>query len=105
MTIDHASDVAAMFDTQQGFAKSAAYRVAGADPATTVAVLLSRPDDQAAVFGRQVATDGGDLLVQVAEVATPAAGDTFTVGAVVYTVQGVPRLDGERVLWTVEVRG
>ena len=85
-------------------AVDAFYRVGGIDPAVPVRAILRRPD-RVGEFGESriaVVTTRFDL--RVAEVATPAGGDTLDVSGVTYVVQGEPMRDGERLVWSIEAR-
>ncbi len=66
--------------------------------------MLLRPDEVTDVLGVRVAHDGVRIEVRVAEIPIVAAGDTFTLGAEIFTVQGSPRRDALRKLWTADAR-
>lgn len=102
MGFEAAEDLAAMFDVWDGFAKLADYRAGGTGAAASVAVLLSQADAPLSAFGRSLASAATLLSVQVANVPNLAAGDTFTVAGVVYTVQGAPLRDETRAIWRAE---
>ncbi len=99
--IDLAGDLAGVFDDPFGFAVDAVYTPSGGDPAA-VRAILSRPDDT--VVWRETALARPTCIVEirVAEVPTPAAGDTLTVDGVTYRLQGRPERDTERVSWRIE---
>lgn len=70
---------------------SAAWRAAGTGPPVTVRVVRSSPDLTAASFDAAIVQATDVIAVPVAAVATLAAGDTFTIGADLLTVQHVER--------------
>jgi hypothetical protein len=85
-------------------ASDATYRAGGLGLGTTVRAILRAPD-RAATFGDgRFLTDTVLLDVLTASVAAPAMGDTFQIGAVIYTVRSDPARDIERLCWTCEVR-
>ena len=85
-------------DPNLGF--DAVYRVGGVDPAVPVRVILRRPDR----VGARIVAETTVFDLRVAEVATPAEGDTLEVSGVTYVVQGEPLRDAERLVWTIEAR-
>ncbi|CUW39678.1 conserved protein of unknown function [Magnetospirillum sp. XM-1] len=103
MAVEDADDLAAFFDTDD-FALSAVYRVGGTGAGVAIAVLPARADRSVSLFGQDSVTDAAVFKVRVAEVQAPAEGDTITVDGTLYTVQGVPKRDDSRAIWTVEAR-
>ena len=85
-------------------ASDAIYRPGGAGGGVTVRVTRSSPD-RAAPFGEGRFVNDTNLIdVRVSEVAVLDQGDTFQIGAEIYAVQGEPLRDGERLVWSAEVR-
>ena len=82
----------------------AVYRVGGADPAVPVRVILRRPDRVGAFGDARIVAETTVFDLRVAEVATPAEGDTLEVSGVTYFVQGEPLCDAERLVWSIEGR-
>lgn len=94
----------AMIDTlftDANIAQDAVYSSTGA----TVRVIVKAPDRRADVFDAGVVDETAVLEVRVSEVPAPAAGQTFTLGGVIYIVQGRPRRDSLGLVWTVETDG
>lgn len=85
-------------------ARSAIYRAGGADPGRAVKVVETRPDAEANYGGARLVVPTGTFDVRASEVATPAEGDTLTLGATLYTVTAAPRLDEGRRVWTLQTR-
>lgn len=54
--------------------------------------------------GASIASDTASFEVRCAELPAPRAGDTLTIGAESYTVQGVPHRDPLRLVWTLDTR-
>lgn len=82
----------------------AIYRPGGIGGGVSVRVSRSSPDRTAPFGEGRFVTDGHLLEVRVSEVAALAAFDTFQIGAETYAVQGEPTRDGERLVWSAEVR-
>lgn len=102
MTVEFAADRAAMFDAADGFAVTATYRAGGAGSGSSAAVMLGQADQALEPFGRAVVSQATLLRVLVTDAPSLAAGDTFTIGGTVYTVQGKPQRDGTRTIWSAE---
>lgn len=53
---------------------------------------------------REIAIHTPTLLVdvRVSDVATPQEGDTLTIGALLYAVQGEPVRDAQNLVWTLD---
>ena len=85
-------------------ASDAIYRAGGQGAGVTVRAIRRAPD-RAATFGDgRFLSDTVLLDVAVADIPTLEKGDTFQIGAVVYTVRSDPARDVERLFWTAEVR-
>jgi len=82
----------------------AVYRAGGADPAVPVRVILRRPDRVGAFGDARIVAETTVFDLRVAEVATPAEGDTLEVSGATYVVQGEPLRDAERLVWSIEAR-
>jgi hypothetical protein len=68
----------------------------------SVRVITHNPD-LIQSFGQSVIESPSLVLVaQVADCQSLAQGDTFTIAGVVYTVQGQPRRNAERLVWEVD---
>jgi hypothetical protein len=85
-------------------ARDAVYRTGGADPGVLVRLILRRPDRIGEFGETRIVTAALLIDVRVGDVATPADGDTVEVDTTVYVIQGQPRRDAERLVWTIEAR-
>lgn len=67
--------------------------------------LIAKRPDQMLEYG-QAAILRDTLLfdVRVSDVAAPKSGDMMVIGTEMFLVQGTPRRDRERLVWTVEAR-
>jgi hypothetical protein len=84
------------------FGVAAIYKAAGTGADTAVTVIRERPTADASAFGVQLRAGTQMVHVRVADIAAPAKGDTFTIGAEVLTVQAAPTLDGQATRWMLE---
>ncbi|MCW5773220.1 MAG: hypothetical protein KIT16_16385 [Rhodospirillaceae bacterium] len=74
----------------------------GGEP--TVRVFWHRPDDVIAFADTRLHTTTAIFDVRISEVATPQAGDTLVVQGETYLIQGTPKRDDGRLIWTCEAR-
>ncbi len=74
--------------------------VAGA--ARTLRAVIKSPDRIVDVREMAIHTPTVVVDVRVSDIATPQAGDTLTIGALVYAVQGEPVRDAENLVWTLD---
>lgn len=93
---------AAIFRSTILGAIDAVYRAGGAGEGTTVRIIRDRPSVDAAGFGVSLRAGAERVSVRTSEVATLAAGDTFTIGSEVLVVRGAPAIDAIRAVWTAE---
>ncbi|MDJ0685395.1 MAG: hypothetical protein QNJ84_11890 [Alphaproteobacteria bacterium] len=100
--VEDAEDIAAFFDVEDGFARSALYRPGGVGDGFVIPVLPSRPDRTATLFGQETLSDTGAFLIRVSDAAAPAAGDTLEVDGTVFTIQGEPARDEEQAVWRIK---
>ena len=85
-------------------AREAMYRADGVGDGVTVHVIARQPD-RIVEFGEVAVHSATSLFeVRVAEVPTPAAGDTLELDGGTFVVQGEPRRDAGRILWTIDTR-
>ena len=71
----------------------------------SIRVALRQPDAMSRLAeGLEVVSAGTQILVRVADIASPGAGDVVAiVGGTTYTVQGVPRhQDEKRLVWILD---
>jgi hypothetical protein len=82
-------------------AAAAIYRPLGR-PSFPVRVLRRRPDQAVSFGGATIVTPAVLFEVRTAEVPEPAAGDEIVIDGIVHVVQGAPRRDLARLVWTLE---
>jgi hypothetical protein len=85
-------------------ARDAVYRPAGAGDGIPVRVMLRRPDRIESFGETRLLADTTLIDVRTAELPLLVAGDSFEIVGELYGVQGEPVRDGERLVWTAELR-
>lgn len=73
-----------------------------ADP-VACRVILKSPDELNEYGSARIVSDTMMGDVRVSDVPEPETGDRFDIGADRYFVQGKPRRDRERLIWTMEL--
>ncbi len=85
-------------------ARDALYRAQATGGTRMVRVVTKRPDEVLDFGDGRVVTATTVAEVRVSEVAEPREGDTLEIGDAVFVVQGVPRRDAERLIWSLDLR-
>jgi hypothetical protein len=80
------------------------WRAGGADPALPVRAIARLGDRITDFSDARFVNATAMLEVRVAEMPTPASGDTVETGGRLLIVQGEPLADALRLVWTVECR-
>ncbi len=80
------------------------YSCLGEDPKQAVRIITRRPDDLAGIEGLTIATESTLVDVRVKDIASPVAGDEIEIGGERFVVQGKPRRDRLRLIWSLDVR-
>lgn len=76
----------------------------GSSQPKAVRVICHRPDDVMAFGETRLHTTTTIVDVRVADVAQPAAGDLVAIDGETCVVQGTPRRDSGRLVWSCEAR-
>ncbi len=88
-----------------GLAEDATYySCLGEDPKQTVRIITRRPDDLAGIEGLSIITASTLVDVRVKEVPKPVEKDEIEIGGERFVVQGKPRRDRLRLIWSLDVR-
>ena len=85
-------------------ARDALYRAQATGETRTVRIVTKRPDEVLDFGDSRVVTATTVAEVRVSEVPEPREGDTLEIGDAVFVVQGVPRGDAERLIWSLDLR-
>jgi hypothetical protein len=81
----------------------ALYAPMGVGPGVGIRVMRRSPDRMVDFGGARLVSDSLVLDVRVSDCAELAAGDRFEIAGEIFVVQGTPRRDRERLVWTVEL--
>ncbi len=87
-------------DVNLGF--DATWYPAGGAP-VPVRVIRKAPDEVTSFGSAQILSDTTLVDVRVSEMPDPKPGDGISIGAENFTIQGEPRRDRDRLLWTLEL--
>jgi hypothetical protein len=83
--------------------REAVYQPADGDP-LPVRVIARRADAITDFGAARLWSDSTRFDLRVSEVATPRAGDRLVLSGETFVIQGEPARDGERLIWTLDVR-
>jgi len=68
-----------------------------------VRVIRKAPDEMATFGAARILSDTTLVDVRVSDMPTPKPGDTIIIGPDTFTLQGEPKRDRERLIWTLEL--
>lgn len=83
-------------------ARGAIWRAGGTGPGIPVRVVMRRPDSVAEFGATRLAVETTVFDLRVSEVPELAPGDTLELDGETFVVQGSPRRDAGRLVWTAE---
>jgi len=86
----------------QNMAADATWTPQGGTP-LPVRVIRKAPDEMATFGAARILSDTTLVDVRVSEMPTPKPGDTIIIGPDTFTIQGEPKRDRERLIWTLEL--
>lgn len=84
--------------------RAAVWRAGGTGAAVAVRIILRQPDRMGGFGEARLWAATTVIEVRTAEVPLLVEGDSFEIEGETFTVQGEPLRDGERLVWTAEVR-
>ena len=76
----------------------------GTGPGVAVRVIRKSPDEITPFGAGRVLSETTQLDARVADMPTPAPGDLIQIEAEDFILQGEPKLDRERLIWTLNMR-
>ena len=76
----------------------------GTGPGVTVRVIRKSPDEITPFGAARIMSETTVLEARVADMPTPAPGDLIRIGPEDFLLQGEPKLDRERLIWTLNMR-
>ena len=85
-------------------AVAALWFAAGTGPGVAVRVIRKSPDEITPFGAGRILSETTLLEVRVVDMPTPASGDLIRIGAENFLLQGEPKLDRERLIWTLNMR-
>lgn len=81
----------------------ALYQHAGVGVERGIRVMRRNPDRMVEFGAARLVSDSVVLDVRISDCPDLAAGDRFEIAGEIFTVQGAPQRDRERLIWTVEL--
>jgi hypothetical protein len=85
-------------------AVDAIWFAAGTGPGVAVRVIRKSPDEITPFGAGRILSETTQLDARVADMPIPVPGDVIQIGAETFTLQGEPKLDRERLIWTLNTR-
>ena len=85
-------------------AVDALWLAGGIGPGVPVRVIRKLPDEVTPFGAGRILSETTVLEARIADMPTPAPGDLIQIGAEAFTLQGEPKLDSERLIWTLNTR-
>ena len=76
----------------------------GTGPGVTVRVIRKSPDEITPFGAGRILSETTMLDARIADMPTPAPGDLIRIGLEDVILQGEPKLDRERLIWTLNTR-
>ena len=76
----------------------------GTGPGVSVRVIRKSPDEVTPFGAGRILSETTLLDAGVADMPTPAPGDLIRIGVEDFILQGEPKLDRERLIWTLNTR-
>ena len=76
----------------------------GTGPGVAVRVIRKSPDEITPFGAARILSESTLLDARIADMPTPAPGDLIRIGAEDFILQGEPKLDRERLIWTLNTR-
>ena len=68
-----------------------------------VRVIRKAPDEVTTFGAAQILSDTTLVDVRISEMPNPKPGDGISIGTDIYVIQGEPKRDRERLIWTLEL--
>ena len=85
-------------------AVDALWLAGGIGPGVAVRVIRKSPDEITPFGAGRILSETTQLDVRVADMPSPAPGALVRIGAEDFILQGEPKLDRERLIWTLNTR-
>ena len=76
----------------------------GTGPGVPIRVIRKSPDEITPFGAGRILTETTQLDARIADMPTPTPGDLIRIGLEDFLLQGEPKLDRERLIWTLNTR-
>ena len=93
-----------MIFTDPNMAVDALWIAGGTGPGVAVRVIRKSPDEITPFGAGRILSETTQIDARVADMPTPASGDLIRIGAEDFILQGEPKLERERLIWTLNTR-
>ena len=88
----------------RNMAVDALWFAGGVGPGVAVRVIRKSPDEITPFGAGRILSETTRLDARLADMPTPAPGDLINIGLESFILQGEPKLDRERLIWTLDMR-
>ena len=88
----------------RSMAVDALWFAGGAGPGIAVRVIRKSPDEVTSFGAGRILSETTMLDARIVDMPTPAPGDLIRIGLEDFILQGEPKLDRERLIWTLNTR-
>ena len=85
-------------------AVNAIWFAGGTGVGVAIRVIRKSPDEITPFGAGRIMSETTQLDARTADLPTPASGDLIRIGAEDFILQGEPKLDRERMIWTLNTR-
>ena len=93
-----------MIFTDPNMAVDAIWFAGGTGPGVSVRVIRKSPDEVTSFGAGRILSENTMLDARIVDMPTPAPGDLIRIGLEDFILQGEPKLDRERLIWTLSTR-
>ncbi|EEW24395.1 head-tail joining protein [Rhodobacter ferrooxidans] len=93
-----------MIFADRNMAVDALWLAGGVGPGVAVRVIRKSPDEITPFGAGRILSETTRLDARIADLPTPAPGDLIRIGAEDFILQGEPKLDRERLIWSLDTR-
>ena len=88
----------------RNMAVDALWFAGGVGPGVAVRVIRKSPDEITPFGAGRILSETTRLDARLADMPAPAPGDLINIGLESFILQGEPKLDRERLIWTLDMR-
>jgi len=88
----------------RNMAVDALWLAGGTGPGVAVRVIRKSPDEITPFGAGRILSETTRLDARLADMPAPAPGDLINIGLESFILQGEPKLDRERLIWTLDMR-